>query len=271
MGLLYPEESGPPQVSIPRIYLPHPIETGDVFAVTAQQDRYLKTVLRMQAGDPLFVFNGTAWEYKAIVRRTAGGLTLEINDKRRVPADEIEITLCQAIPKAEKMEAVIRHATELGAGRIIPFFAKRSIPRWPLGKSPQKQERWQRIAVEASRQCGRTDIPEIGEIVSFAEMLHSRQPEGLNLICWEEESARGIRELLRDPRYAGMKKFLVIIGPEGGFDKDEIAQALPAGFLSVSLGKRVLRVDTAAAAVLSILQFERGALGCTERGDPHGG
>jgi 16S rRNA (uracil1498-N3)-methyltransferase len=258
-------------VSIPRIYLPHPIETGDVYAATAQQARYLKTVLRMRAGDPLFVFNGTAWEYKAIVKRTAGGLALEISNKRRVPADEIEITLCQAIPKAEKMEAVIRHATELGAGRIIPFFAKRSIPRWPLEKSPQKQERWQRIAVEASRQCGRTDIPEIGEIVSFAEMLRSGQPECLNLICWEEESARGIREVLRDPRYEGIKKFLVIVGPEGGFDKDEIARALPAGFLSVSLGKRVLRVDTAAAAVLAVLQYEKGAFGGAEKGNPHGG
>jgi 16S rRNA (uracil1498-N3)-methyltransferase len=271
MGLLCPEESGRPPVSIPRIYLPHPIETGNVFTATAQQARYLETVLRMRAGDPLIAFNGTAWEYKAAVRQSADGLALEINGKRPVSADEIEITLCQAIPKAEKMEAIIRHATELGAGRIIPFYAKRSIPRWPTVKSPQKRERWQRIAVEASRQCGRIDIPEIGEIASFTEMLCSGQPGGLNLICWEEESVRGIREVLRDPMYAGTKKFLVIIGPEGGFDKDEIAQALPAGVLSVSLGKRVLRVDTAAAAVLSILQYEKGALGEAERRSPHGG
>jgi len=219
----------------------------------------------------LFVFNGTAWEYKAVVGRNAGGLALEITDKRPVPVDETEITLCQAIPKAEKMEAVIRHATELGVGRIIPFFAKRSVPRWPPAKSAQKQERWQRIAVEASRQCGRTDIPEIGEIMAFAEMLRSASPEGLNLICWEEESAKGIREILRDPKLQKIKKFLVVIGPEGGFDKDEIIHALPLGFVSVSLGKRVLRVDTAAAAVLSVLQYERGALGSAGKGAPHGG
>lgn len=270
MGLLCAGESGRPPVSIPRIYVPHSIETGDVIVATAPQARYLEAVLRVRAGDPLLVFNGTAWEYEAVVRRTAEGLTLEINGRRPVPPDEIEITLCQAIPKAEKMEAIIRHATELGAGRIIPFFAERSIPRWPMAKSPQKRERWQRIAVEASRQCGRTDIPEIGEIGSFGEMLRSSQQESLNLICWEEESARGIREVLRDPRHSGIKEFLVVIGPEGGFDKDEIAQALPAGFLSVSLGKRVLRVDTAAAAVLSILQYERGALGVTGKEGPHG-
>jgi 16S rRNA (uracil1498-N3)-methyltransferase len=258
-------------MSIPRIYLPHPIEAGDVFTATAQQARYLKTVLRMRVGDPLFVFNGTAWEYKAIVRQTADGLALEINDKRPVPADAIEITLCQAIPKAEKMAAVIRHATELGVGRVIPFWAKRSVPRWPPEKSPQKQERWQKIAVEASRQCGRNDIPEIGEIATFDEMLRSGRSEGLNLICWEEESARGLREVLRDPGIEGIREFLVTVGPEGGFDRDEIAQALRADFLSVSLGKRVLRVDTAAAAVLSIFQYEKGALGGAEKGDPYGG
>lgn len=258
-------------MSIPRIYIPHPVETGDLCVTTAPQARYLETVLRMRAGDPLIVFNGTASEYAAVVRRTGDGLTLEITDRRPVSADEIEITLCQAIPKADKMEALIRHATELGAGRIIPFFAGRSIPRWPMAKSPQKRERWQRIAVEASRQCGRTDILEIGEITTFSEMLRSSQPEGLNLICWEQESAKGIREVLRDPRHAATKKFCVIVGPEGGFDEVEIALALPAGFVSVSLGKRVLRVDTAAAAVLSILQYERGALGVAGEGGPHGG
>lgn len=270
MGLLCTEESGRP-VSIPRIYVPHPVETGDVVATTAKQARYLETVLRMRAGDPLVVFNGTAWEYRAVVRRSPSGLALEIGDRRPLPAEEIEVTLCQAIPKAGKMEAIIRHATELGAGRIIPFFAGRSIPRWPMAKSPQKRERWQRIAIEASRQCGRTDIPEITEVVSFGEMLQAGQPGALNLICWEEEPVRGIREILRDPGYERIKAFLVIIGPEGGFDKDEIAQARPAGFLSVSLGERVLRVDTAAAAVLSILQYEKGAIGVTGKGGPHGG
>ena len=257
-------------MSTPRIYLPHPVETGSVVPATAQQVGYLRNVLRMRAGDPLLVFNGTAWEYDAVFGKTAGGLVLEIRGKHPVPADAIEITLCQAIPKAEKMEAV-RHATELGAGRIVPFFAKRSVHRWQPEKSPQKQERWQKIAVESSRQCGRTDVPEIGEIISFTRMLRLARPEGLNLICWEEESARGIREVLQDPQYGEVREFVVVIGPEGGFDGDEIAQARPAGFRSVSLGRRVLRVDTAAAAVLSLLQYEKGAFGRAAKGDRHGG
>jgi 16S rRNA (uracil1498-N3)-methyltransferase len=253
-------------VSIPRIYLPQPIETGDTCAVTAEQARYLGSVLRMREGEPLLVFNGTPWEYQAILRRAADGMTVEITGKRGMPVGGIEITLCQAIPKAEKMDGIIRHATELGVGRIIPFLAGRSIPRWPAAKWPQKRERWQKIALEAARQCGRIDIPEIGRIASFAEMLDSTQSGELKLIPWEEESGLGIREVLRDPKYDGMKNIRLVIGPEGGFSNDEIDRARGAGFLSVSLGKRVLRVETAALAVLAILQYERGSLGGSDTG-----
>lgn len=256
----------------PRLYIPRPIEVGDVLAAAEEQVRYLKTVLRMGTGDPLVVFNGTSWEYDAVIRRVSSeGMDLEITQKRPIPPREIEITLCQAIPKAEKMDAIIRHATELGIGRIIPFFAERSVPRWPEAKSPQKRARWQKIAIEACRQSGRADIPEIGDVTTFPGMLRACPPEGLRLIFWEEESARGIGEVLRGPGQGEMKSFIGVIGPEGGFEKDEVALARQAGFISVSLGKRVLRVDTAAVAALAILQYERGAMGNMDRGGHHGG
>lgn len=255
-------------MTIPRIYLPQPIEIGDTCAVTAEQARYLETVLRMRGGEPLLVFNGSAWEFEAVVRQAADDLAVEITGRRAMTAGGIEVTLCQAIPKAEKMDGIIRHATELGVGRIIPFLAERSIPRWPSAKWPLKRERWQKIALEAARQSGRIDIPEIGGIASFSEMLESARNGELKLIPWEEESDLGIREVLRDPRYDGVNSFHLIIGPEGGFGKDEIDRARGAGFLSVSLGKRVLRVETAALAVLAILQYERGALGGADTGRP---
>ena len=166
------------------------------------------------------------------------------------------------------MDGIVRHATELGVRRIVPFLASRSIPRWPSGKGVEKQQRWQKIAVEASRQCGRSDIPEIGEIAPFSGMLAAAPGAALRLIPWEEETARGIREVLRDPRQGGTKRFHVVIGPEGGFTRDEIDQAEGAGFLPVGLGRRVLRVETAALAVLAILQYERGAIGAADRGRP---
>jgi 16S rRNA (uracil1498-N3)-methyltransferase len=156
------------------------------------------------------------------------------------------------------MDGIIRHATELGAERIIPFLAERSVPRWQSEQLPRKRERWQKIAVEASRQCGRPDIPEIGEIVTFERMLRDVPESGLRLIPWEEETKTGIREILRDPARSGLKEFVLVIGPEGGFSAGEIELARQAGLLSVSLGKRVLRVETASLAVLAILQYERG-------------
>jgi 16S rRNA (uracil1498-N3)-methyltransferase len=246
-------------VTIPRLYFPRPLETGAVCAASADQARYLKTVLRMREGDPLLIFNGTGWEYKAVIRRrTAEGMGLEITGRKRLPAAGIHVTLCQAVPKAEKMDGIIRHATELGAERIIPFLADRSVPRWQSEQFPRKRERWQKIAVEASRQCGRPDIPEIGEIVTFERMLCDVPESGLRLIPWEEETKMGIREILRDPARSGLKEFVLVIGPEGGFSAGEIELARHAGFLSVSLGERVLRVETASLAVLAILQYERG-------------
>jgi 16S rRNA (uracil1498-N3)-methyltransferase len=246
-------------VTIPRLYLPRPLETGAVCATAADQARYLKTVLRMREGDPLLIFNGTGWEYEAVIRRqTADGTELEITGRRALPAAEIHVTLCQAVPKVEKMDGIIRHATELGAERIVPFLAERSVPRWRSEQLPRKRERWQKIAVEASRQCGRPDIPEIGEIVTFERMLRDVPESGLRLIPWEEETKTGIREILRDPARSGMKEFVLVIGPEGGFSAGEIELARQASFLSVSLGKRVLRVETASLAVLAILQYEKG-------------
>jgi 16S rRNA (uracil1498-N3)-methyltransferase len=256
-------------VTIPRIYLPRPLDTGDTCTVAEDQKRYLAAVLRMEEGDPLIVFNGSDWEYDAVVRYPREGtLALEIRAKRPVIRDEIEITLCQAIPKVEKMDGIIRHATELGTRRIVPFLAERSIPRWPTAKGQQKRERWRKIAVEAARQCGRTDVPEIGEIASFTEILRSAQAGTMRLIPWEEEVGRGVREVLRDPRYATAKRFHLVIGPEGGFAREEIDRALQADFLPVSLGRRVLRVETAALAMLAILQYERGAIGGADTGTP---
>jgi 16S rRNA (uracil1498-N3)-methyltransferase len=246
-------------VTTPRIYLPRPLEKGASYAAAADQARYLKTVLRMKEGDPVLIFNGTGREYEAVIRRqTAEGVELEVTGSRLLPAVGIHVTLCQAVPKADKMDGIIRHATELGAARIIPFFAERSVPRWQPDQLSRKRERWRKIAVEASRQCGRSDITEIGEIVTFERMLRNVPESGLRLIPWEEETAQGIREVLRDPAWSDIRDFTLAIGPEGGFSVEEIERARRTGFLSVSLGKRVLRVETASLAVLAILQYEKG-------------
>lgn len=250
-------------MTLPRIFLPRPFQQGDLVAATPDQARYLKAVLRMGAGDALRVFNGASGECDARIRlRSPEGIDLEIGAPRPAPAPSpTAITLYQAIPKADKLDLIVRQATELGIGRIVPFFAERSVPRWPAERSPLKRARWQKIAVEACRQCGRSDVPEIGDIVSFAEAMRSLMPAALNLLLWEGEVSLGLRACLRDRAYRGVTAFSLLIGPEGGFEWGEVEQARVAGFISVSLGRRVLRVDTAALAALTVIQYESGALG----------
>jgi 16S rRNA (uracil1498-N3)-methyltransferase len=261
-----------------RLYLPVFLDKGDICRTTEDQSRYLGAVLRMKEGDRLVVFNGTGSEYETVIRQYAeGGADLEILEKRDMPFAGISVTLCQAMPKAEKMDGIIRHATELGVNRIIPFFAARSVPRWTSSHTkPQKKldnhkaqigshklERWRKIAVEACRQSGRADIPEITDVMTFSGMLSSLAEGGLRLIPWEEETAVSLRDILREKGLTPIndvnlpaKMITLAIGPEGGFSVEEIELARSAGFVSVSLGKRVLRVETASLATLAIIQYE---------------
>jgi 16S rRNA (uracil1498-N3)-methyltransferase len=218
-------------VTIPRLYLPRPLDTGAVCAATADQARYVKTVLRMREGDPLLTFDGMGWEYDAVIRRLmADEMALEITGRRKLPEAEIHVTLCQAVPKTEKMDGIIRHATELGAERIVPFLAERSVPRWRPEQLPRKRERWQKIAVEASRQCGRPDIPEIGEIVTFERMLRDVPESGLRLIPWEEETKTGLPvEVLGirpgDRPGGGVQRGRNRTGPAGGLSPRQPGEA----------------------------------------------
>ena len=268
-----------------RLYLPISLQKGDVCRTTADQSRYLGAVLRMKEGSHVIVFNGAGTEYETVIKRYAGdGVELEILEKRELPVANISLTLCQAIPKAEKMDGIIRHATELGINRIIPFLSARSIPRPDSSPSSRrakienhnektsvhKLERWRKIAIEACRQSGRSDIPEVTDIMAFNDMLSYISRDGLRLIPWEEETNLSLRDIFRQQSLPSSsqnsvtrndektetKTITLAIGPEGGFSTEEIEAARCAGFISVSLGKRVLRVETASLAALAVIQYE---------------
>ena len=246
-------------MTTPRIYLPVFLQKGDACHTTEDQAHYLASVLRMKEGESLSVFNGSGTEYETIIEEfTKNSARLSVVQKREISLINVHATLCQAIPKANKLDAIIRHATELGANRIIPFFSTRSVPRWDSSQSSHKQQRWRRIAVEACRQSGRADIPEVADIVPFTDMLSSLPPDGLKLIPWEGETKVFIRDVLRNNEKTS-RGIILAIGPEGGFSTQEIEQAKGSGFVSVSLGKRVLRVETASLAALAVIQYESEA------------
>ena len=249
-------------MATPRIYNPQTLDEGTFAELGADYRVYLRDVLRLREGDGLTLFDGVGHEYRTIIRGfEPDAVRLEVAAKKDIILPETRITLAQSLPKGGKMEFIIQKSTELGVSRIIPFISSRSIPRLTGDRAAGKVARWGKVAVEASRQCGRADVPEVSEITSFDEMLRSVDGSALRIILWEGEDQHGLREILTDERNAGADSFCIVIGPEGGFSWEEIEQARQKGFLSASLGRLILRTETAPLAALSILQYEKGLFG----------
>lgn len=244
---------------MPRFYVPSPrIEKG-VLRVQGQEVRHIRRVLRLKAGDGIVVFDGSGKEYEGTIFEEGPSFVLIeiqniISSERESP---LEISLAQGLLKGEKMDYLIQKATELGVKEIIPFFSSRSVPLLDKSKRLKRYHRWQRIAVEASKQCGRGVIPRIGPLQDYFEMLQAPSPDSLRLILWEKEGA-GLKEILKMSKE---KKIFFIVGPEGGASTKEVEQAKRAAFIAVNLGKRILRSETASLCLLGILQYEWGDIG----------
>jgi 16S rRNA (uracil1498-N3)-methyltransferase len=224
--------------------------------------KYLKQVMRLKQGDRIKIFDGFGQEFEAVIKSyTAKKVLIELGKLIPSTNKEINITLAQAIPKAKKMDIIIKTAAELGTDRIIPFDSARSVVHITQEKSSSKVSRWQKIAMEAARSSHSSYITQVSEVSSFSDMLTLALKDALKLIFWEEECQKTVKDVLQDKRISDTKDFLVVVGPEGGFSKDEIAKAKESGLVSVSLGRQILKVETAAAAILSIIQYEKGLFG----------
>ena len=253
---------------IPRIYIPETPEADGDIELRGETFRYIRNVLRMGPGDALVLFDGKGREFEgAVAGLDSRAVRVRVTRSVLNPiVSPLRVTLAQALPKGAKIDFIIQKATELGATKLVPFRCARSIPAIPEDRRGARLVRWRKIAAEAARQCGRADVPEVSEILSFDEMIDAPAKGDFRMILWEGESSRTLKDILRDSgRRAGDGVFAVI-GPEGGFSKEEVDRALATGFASASLGRRVLRVETAALAVLTILQYELGGLGETPAG-----
>ncbi len=247
---------------IPRIYNPQELSEGISSELGKEYFTYIKDVLRLKKGDELILFDGMGHEYSTVIRDfSSRSVCLDIIRKENIRLPDTRITIAQSLPKGAKIEMIVQKSTELGASRIVPFISSRSIPRLTGARAAGKAARWRKIAIEASRQCGRGDVPEVSEIVSFDEMLNIPDGCDLRIILWEAETERGIKEILTDEKHAGADSFFIVVGPEGGFSWEEIEKARQRGFISASLGRLILRTETAPLVILSILQYEKGAFG----------
>ena len=245
---------------MPRFYVPIPrIEKG-MLKIEGQEVRHIRRVLRLRAGDGIVVFDGSGKEYGGrIVEEGPSSVLIEVQNINSPGRESpLEVTLAQSLLKGEKMDYLIQKATELGVKEIIPFFSFRSVPILDKSRRLKRYHRWERIAVEASKQCGRGAIPRIGPLQDYLEILRAPSPDCLRLILWEKEGA-GLKEILK--KAMEEKKIFFIVGPEGGVSDEEMERAKRAGFIPVNLGKRILRSETASLCLLSILQYEWGDLG----------
>ncbi len=245
---------------MPRFYVPSPRIEEELLKVQGGEVRHIRRVLRLKVGDRLVVFDGSSKEYAGvIVEETPSSVVIKLEEvlspQRESP---LEITLAQSLLKGEKMEYLIQKATELGVRRIVPFFSSRSIPLLDKSKRLRRIHRWEKIAIEACKQCGRVAIPKVEPPQNYSEMLGMAGSEALRLIL-REKQGQGLKEVLKE--FKGGRKIFFIVGPEGGMTDEEVAEAGGLGFIPITLGKRILRSETAGLCFLSVLQYEWGDLG----------
>lgn len=239
---------------IPRFFISSDQIFSSHIAVIGEDVRHIVTVLRMKTGDELLLCDGQGTEYLArISGLTRTEVKADIVSQRNRGIATPRITLGQGLPKSDKMDFIVQKTTELGVASVVPLITERTIVK--IRDEAKRIVRWQKIAREAAMQSSRADIPLIGPIRSFHDFLmtHDPGPMTLSLLPWEE-AATPIKKVLRDA--TGVKSIIVLIGPEGGFSKDEAASAQHKGFHLVSLGRTILRTETAALAALSMIGYE---------------
>jgi 16S rRNA (uracil1498-N3)-methyltransferase len=245
---------------MPRFYVPQPRVEKGMLKIEGDEVRHIRKVLRLKRGDEIVVFNGSGKEYGGtIVEEGPSSVVITIqNIFSSKTESQLEITLAQSLLKGDKMDYLIQKATELGAKEIIPFFSSRSVPLLEKSRRLKRYHRWERIAVEASKQCGRGVVLKIEPLQDYSEILTTASPDSLRLILWEREGVR-LKEALE--RSKEKTKIFFIIGPEGGLSEEEVDQAKRNGFTPVTLGRRILRSETASLCLVSILQYEWGDMG----------
>ncbi len=233
------------------------INATDKFIILndAAQLHHLRDVLRIKLKEKIAVFDYLGNEYvTAVVEINSNNAKLEIREKRPFNDLDIQITVACAIPKKVKMDDIIDKLTQLGVACIIPLQTERVIVKLDKQKKLQRFQRWEKIAISAVKQSQRSKFVVIKPITDFKELITNVQDFDLKLIPTLETERETLKNIFNQAARQ-FKKIILLIGPEGDFTPQEIIQARQAGFLPVSLGAQVLRVDTAAIAAVSFIKL----------------
>lgn len=230
--------------------------TDDTITIDNKEDiKHITRVLRLKENDEVEISDGEKYEYIGKIKQILDNtIELEIIKKELFQREpKLKISLYQSIPKQSKMEYIIQKCVELGVSDIVPVFTHRTVVQ-DKGNFHKKVERWQKIALEAAKQSKRGIVPQVKNTISFKEMLREIKEHDRILFLYEGEKNTTIKQILRNQ--SNGQNIAIIVGPEGGFTTEEVEQACDNGADSVSLGKTILRTETAGAACVAVVLYE---------------
>ena len=227
-------------------------------AFDAAETRHLGRVLRLGPGDVVTAVDGRGqrWQVRLTELTTRAAAGVIVADDGAGRESPLHLTLVQAVPKADKMDLVVRVATELGAARVVPVLSERTVVRAPAGGWSERAVRWQRIAAEATKQCGRARIPDVASPVALEAWLRAGPGPGL-LVCLWERATGAFGDALPPPP---IDRATLVVGPEGGLADAEVAALRGVGAAVAGMGPRILRTETAGPVGLALLQARYGDL-----------
>ena len=247
-------------MSAHRFFLSAEAWSDGPLTLTGEEARHCSNVLRCTVGERVAVFDGNGNEAGGSIASVSHSeVVVDVQTREATPRPPVEVSLCQAVPKGKNMDLIVQKATELGASRIVPLLSDRTVVRLDSDEIEKKRAKWQRVALEACKQCGQNWLPEVVAPVAVMDFLRSSSGAGdsLPLIAAIDERAGSLKEILADsgadfsPSSAS-----IMIGPEGDFTPAELDAAINTGFRPMSLGPIVLRSETAAIYSLSVLVHE---------------
>lgn len=240
---------------MPLFFLPGGSIRGNIATFPEEESRHIKRVLRLKQGDTIAAFDDQGNRYQlTIVDETVRSVVARVDRSWKVAKEKaVDVVLGVGIPKGDRFDFILQKSTELGVSEILPFLSSRTTVKVPGDKKESRLIRWRRIVLEAVKQCGSPHIPIIGDIYSFRSALGYMGKCDLRIMLYEETFDFSLKGILDENEKAASVALLV--GPEGGFSKDEVDFAQRSGFTIAGLGNNILRVETATVASLAMIQY----------------
>lgn len=246
---------------MPKFFISQEQIDGNNLKIKGKDVNHIRNVLRKKINDEITVCNiDNQKDYLCTINELEKeyiNCTIVTELEKNVESN-VKLTILQGLPKADKMELIIQKSVELGVTEIIPIEMKRCVVKLQEKDKIKKVQRWQKISEVASKQCGRNIIPKIGQVMSLKNICNLIDNYDIVLVAYENEKEKSIKQILKEIKnnYSKEIKIAVLIGPEGGISPEEIEALTESGAMTMSLGKRILRTETVALNVASIIMYE---------------